>query len=382
MKLNVGTSTGSIPFTLTGSTIAEKNPATRANWTRGTLVGTLAVTAADPLKTYTFSLLDDAAGRFQLTGNKLEVGIGSLLDYETMATHQIVARVTDNLGNSTNQVFAITLTDVAEAPLRINTTGTWVEENSPGGTVVATLTPVDLDAGNTVSMTLVNSADGRFVLDGNVLKVAPGAVLDFEAAKTHVITVRATDSTTLFRDVNFTIQLIDDPELPVPVISSFNVQRGAVQRSYIRYVDVVFADAAGVADLLGSGRAQLRRFGLSGTGTATTVSLTGRLSASGNQLQLNFGSAGLTTNGYYELSLDLDGDGTREAKRYFYRLLGDVNGDHTANAVDRSLVQAAMGRTGTNLNEDVNGDGRVSYLDRLRIATASGSLATGLWLDD
>jgi hypothetical protein len=41
---------------------------------------------------------------------------------------------------------------------------------------------------------------------------------------------------------------------------------------------------------------------------------------------------------------DLDGDGTADVTRRFYRLLGDVNGDGKVNVTDRVLVSRAVGR--------------------------------------
>ena len=69
-------------------------------------------------------------------------------------------------------------------------------------------------------------------------------------------------------------------------------------------------------------------------GPATPVNLSGVVTHIGNELLLDFGAAGIGGNrnttagdGYYQLSIDLDGDGTFETVEHFYRLLGDVNGD-------------------------------------------------------
>ncbi|MCI0460836.1 MAG: hypothetical protein L0Z62_28135 [Gemmataceae bacterium] len=164
------------------------------------------------------------------------------------------------------------------------------------------------------------------------------------------------------------------------------MQRGATQHSYVRYVDVIFESSAGLASLLSAGRVQLTRFGLDGSG-GTTVSLGGVLSVSGNRLLFDFGTAGLGGNaistagdGYYEVAADIDGDGSRETRRYFYRLLGDVNADRTVNTLDEGLILAAFGTT--NPERDVNGDGIVNTLDRVYAMRSFGrSLASGLLLD-
>jgi hypothetical protein len=115
------------------------------------------------------------------------------------------------------------------------------------------------------------------------------------------------------------------------------------------------------------------------------------LSSNGNQLALDFGVKGrlsgapttTAADGYYNLAFDLDGDGTFETHRHFYRLLGDVNGDQVVNATDASVILAAYGHTGANLNEDVNGDGVVNAADRtLAIRSLNRQLATGLTIDN
>jgi hypothetical protein len=73
---------------------------------------------------------------------------------------------------------------------------------------------------------LTDSAGGRFAIDGStgVLTVANGALLNYEAATSHVITVRVTDAGGLTYDKSFTITLTDAYEpLPFPSMSGSSV---------------------------------------------------------------------------------------------------------------------------------------------------------------
>jgi hypothetical protein len=54
---------------------------------------------------------------------------------------------------------------------------------SSNGTIIGNLSTLDPDVGNAHSYTLINNADGRFILDGNKLLVAAGNRLDFETNK-------------------------------------------------------------------------------------------------------------------------------------------------------------------------------------------------------
>lgn len=86
----------------------------------------LVVFAADPNPgdTLTYSLVDDAGGRFSIDSatGMVSVANGSLLDYETATSHQIVAAVSD--GQFTRQqTFTIAVTNVSDALPVVGTSG-------------------------------------------------------------------------------------------------------------------------------------------------------------------------------------------------------------------------------------------------------------------
>ena len=49
----------------------------------------------DPSDWHTYALLDDAGGRFELSGSELRVRDGVRLDYEQASHHTVVIRTTD-----------------------------------------------------------------------------------------------------------------------------------------------------------------------------------------------------------------------------------------------------------------------------------------------
>ncbi|HEX5102420.1 MAG TPA: choice-of-anchor Q domain-containing protein, partial [Pirellulaceae bacterium] len=251
-----------------------------------------------------------------------------------------------------------------QAPTDILLTNASVRENSADGTVVGLLSAVDPDSGDTHSFVLTNGAGSRFRIAGNQLMVRTGSLLDFEAATSHTIVVRTTDSGGLMFDKSFVINVQNVNELV-----GFDVQRGLAQRSYIRYIDLVFESADGLAELIAQGRFGLTRYNLNGA-NGVNVSLTGKATASGNRIVIDFGAQGIggkrnsaTGDGYYALALDTDDDGSLETVRNFYRLLGDSNGDRIVDATDVNNVNAAFGATGPH-NADLNGDGVVNATDR------------------
>ena len=188
---------------------------------------------------------------------------------------------------------------------------------------------------------------------------------------------------------------------PNLAVTAFDVQQGATERSFIRYLDLTFnlstSQTSALSQIVASvndsdpsnDRIKLIRHGLDGSG-GTQVSLANLLQAVDHVIEFNFGASGIGGNpnstagdGYYELDLDLEGDGSFETVRHFYRLLGDANGDHVVDSNDLSMITAAFGQSGTGLEADVNGDGVVNALDRTLAARSLGRrLASGLPLDD
>lgn len=93
--------------TLSNSSVAENLPV-------GTVVGTLAAVDPDAGDTHTFTLVDDAGGRFTLVGNQLRTN--AVFDYEAGSSYTVRVRATDAAGLWVEKSFTITVTNVNEAP--------------------------------------------------------------------------------------------------------------------------------------------------------------------------------------------------------------------------------------------------------------------------
>jgi hypothetical protein len=95
-------------------------------------------------------------------------------------------------------------------------TNTLIVENSVSGTVVGALSTVDPDVADIHRYELLDDAGGRFILDGDRLKVAPNAVLDYETQNQWTVKIRTLDNgnPNLFFDKSFVIQLANVNEAP------------------------------------------------------------------------------------------------------------------------------------------------------------------------
>jgi Ca2+-binding RTX toxin-like protein len=77
------------------------------NSASGTVVGSFSAEDPNPGDTHSFTLLDDAGGRFALSGNSLVVANGVRLDFEQAGVHTVVVRATDQTGLSIDSVLTV-----------------------------------------------------------------------------------------------------------------------------------------------------------------------------------------------------------------------------------------------------------------------------------
>ena len=270
------------------------------------------------------------------------------------------------------------------APTDISLSHSLIAENAAIGSVVGTFSTVDPNPGDTFTYVLV-TGDGdddnaSFTLDGDELKTA--VALDFDQQSLYSIRVRSTDQGGLSTEKVFLITVEAVTEL-----TGIDVQLGQTQRSYVRYLDVNFTRTDELAQWIAEGRFQLTRYDLEGENPVAVPLTAAMFTIIGTGVRIDFGIQGIGGNrntnagdGYYEIGIDLNNDGLVDQTRNFFRLLGDVNGDGVVNALDRMLVQAAMGTT--NPEYDVNGTGVVSAIDRALVLRAlNRKLKDGLWVD-
>lgn len=93
--------------------IALSNAAVEENSAVDMVIGSLSASDPDADETFTYSLLDDAGGRFAIVGDTIVVA--GDLDYETSATYDVTVRTTDSGGNVFDKTFTIDVTDVDDA---------------------------------------------------------------------------------------------------------------------------------------------------------------------------------------------------------------------------------------------------------------------------
>ncbi len=95
---------GPTDATLSANSVTE-------NAANGTVIGTVTGIDPDAGESFTFSLTDDANGRFAIDPNAgvITVADGSRLDYETATSHNVTVRVTDSGGNTYDEVMTLNI---------------------------------------------------------------------------------------------------------------------------------------------------------------------------------------------------------------------------------------------------------------------------------
>jgi uncharacterized delta-60 repeat protein len=175
-------------ISLSSSSIAE-------NSANNTTVGILSTTDPDTGNTHTYTLSNNAGGRFKLSGNQIQVANSSLLNYESATSHTIQVRTTDQGGLTYTKNFTIGVTNVNEAP-QVNNQSFSIEEHATNGATVGTVVANDVDGNSLTYSITAGNDDGIFSINSSTGKItiADSSQLDFETTANYNLTVQVKDA--------------------------------------------------------------------------------------------------------------------------------------------------------------------------------------------
>lgn len=123
----------------------------------------------------------------------------------------VVVTASDGRGGLVNDTFDIVVSSPGGGVVGIDLSGTTVEENSAGGSVIGQLTA--RDTAESYEFTLARNPKGAFAIVDGDLVVADGARLDFETRDVYRIKVVGTDETGDRISETFTISITDVAEV-------------------------------------------------------------------------------------------------------------------------------------------------------------------------
>jgi len=189
---------------------------------------------------------DDSDGRFAVdpaTG-VVTLADGADLDFESRRAYALEVTATDGAGLSAGAAVTIALADRNEPPNGMRLIGGRVPETAARGRPAGQVTAFDPDAGDSLTYSLNEDADGRFAIDTRtgMLTVADGTRLDFETAARHRIVVRATDAGGLTYDGVLSIALIDANEAPAAKSAPLLVLENAAPGTAVGRVEAADPD--------------------------------------------------------------------------------------------------------------------------------------------
>ncbi|OHB74920.1 MAG: hypothetical protein A2W31_13465, partial [Planctomycetes bacterium RBG_16_64_10] len=153
---------------------------------------------ADATATVTYSLDDDAGGRFAIDSSTGVVTINPALDYETSTSHSVTIRATSTDGSSTTRMFTIAVADRNDnAPVIGAGQSFTIAEDAANGASVGVVTATDVDTVGTIQNWTITggNTDGIFAINANTgeLTIADKTNLDFETTTRYPLTLTVSD---------------------------------------------------------------------------------------------------------------------------------------------------------------------------------------------
>jgi large repetitive protein len=164
----------------------------------GTLVGVTAISTDPRAGSISYSLADDAGGRFQIDGTSGVVTVkdGTGLNFETATSHTITVRASSTLSGFSTQTFTIAVGNVVPTtPTDANSADNIVLEGAAAGTLVGITAAATDPGGTAVTYSIIEDASGLFAVNGStgVVSIRSGVAWSNSVAGTRTITIQADD---------------------------------------------------------------------------------------------------------------------------------------------------------------------------------------------
>jgi hemin uptake protein HemP len=204
-------------ITLSNVSIAE-------NQSSGTTVGTFSTTDPDSGDSFTYALVSGTGSTdnssFSISGSNLETA--AIFNHEPQSSYSIRVRTTDSGGETYEEAFTITITDINEAP-----TISAISDQSSSGNSLTIAVNINDDDGDTLSLaaessnlTLISNSNMTFSGTGyaRTLTITPTADENGQAT----ITVTVSDPYGLTSSTSFVVNVYGLIELPDNVTSKHN----------------------------------------------------------------------------------------------------------------------------------------------------------------
>ncbi len=161
----------------------------------GAILSGFSVSDKDKGDSFTFELTDAAdTTTFSIVDGKLCLADGASFDFEKQDRYTVELRVTDEGGNTLDDVISVAVTDINERPTGVSLKGAGkIPESAKAGTIVGKLAGTDPDSGDSKALDYKVTSKFFTVNAKNELVVKAGAKLDFEKSPVISVMVTVTD---------------------------------------------------------------------------------------------------------------------------------------------------------------------------------------------
>lgn len=260
-------------ITLSSSLIAENSGANAT-------VGSLSSIDANAGDTFTYILVDGTGDTdntsFNISGDSVRAT--SNLDFETKSSYTVRVRSTDQGGLFTEKAFVITVSDANESPTDLSLSSSLIPENAGANATVGAFSSTDPDAGDTFTYSLAagtgDTDNAAFAITGDSLS-AVGS-FDYETKASYTVRVRSTDSTGLFTEKVFVINVTNVNEDPTDIgLTSSLVAENAGANAIVGTLSTTDVDAGNTFTyslVAGGGDGDNASFNISGDALRATNS--------------------------------------------------------------------------------------------------------------
>lgn len=160
----------------------------------GTTVGTVSASDPDAGDVLSYAITGgNSGGAFAINSSTGVITTASVINYESIGQYVLSVTVTDNGGLGAVASITVNVSNVNEAPVAGDTSGT-VAEDAAVGTSVASVSASDPDAGDSVTYSITGgNTGGAFSINSSTGEIKTAAALDYETISGYVLVVTATD---------------------------------------------------------------------------------------------------------------------------------------------------------------------------------------------
>ena len=185
------------------------------------VIGTLTTADADTDDVHVYTLSGADADLFEVVDGKLKFKDGISANYEDKSLLSIVITATDKGGLSISKSINFSVTNLNDAPSKINLNSFNIDEAIFGG-VVGNITSIDDDAEDSHTYQITGEDSEFFEIKNGQLKLKSDVIADYETKQYYSITITSSDlaGANLTQDFTITVNNINE------AVSSITLEGG------------------------------------------------------------------------------------------------------------------------------------------------------------